>query len=397
MKNIVILGSTGSIGRSALSIVSSHPEEFSVVALTGHSNHELLAAQVEEFRPKVVATSVPETAEAIRRQGKASVLEGTEGLKEVASLPEAGFVLSAIVGAAGLDPTLEAVRAGKTIGLANKETLVKAGAAVMAEAECSGARILPVDSEHSAVFQCLEGRAANAFKKIILTASGGPFSGSSPEELQGITPEQALKHPSWSMGRKITIDSATLMNKGLEVIEAHHLFGAEPGQIGVVVHPQSIVHSMVEYADGSCIAQMSVPDMRGAIAYAMTWPGRMEDVIAPLDLASVGSLTFNEPDMGSFPCLAYAYEALEHGGTMPAVLNAANEVAVEAFLNKEIGFMDIPAIIKKSMEGHLEEGGPFEATLDNVRKAHAWAEDKARGLVASHNIGQEPGQMKVKK
>ena len=393
MKNIVILGSTGSIGQSALSVVSKRPEEFSVVALTGHSNRELLAAQVEEFRPKVVATSDPETAEAIRRQGIASVLEGTEGLKEAASLPEADFVLSAIVGAAGLDPTLEAVRAGKTIGLANKETLVVAGEAVMAEASRSGARILPVDSEHSAVFQCLEGRANNALKKIILTASGGPFRGSSPEELQGITPEQALKHPSWSMGRKITIDSATLMNKGLEVIEAHHLFGVGPGQIGVVVHPQSIVHSMVEYADGSLIAQMSVPDMRGAIAYAMTWPNRMEDVIAPLDLASVGSLTFKEPDMGSFPCLAYAYEALEHGGTMPAVLNAANEVAVEAFLLEEIGFMDIPAIIKKSMEGHLGSGGPLEATLDNVRKAHAWAEDMARGLAASYNNSQE----KIKK
>ena len=393
MKNIVILGSTGSIGQSALSVVTRHPEEFSVLALTGHSNRKLLASQVEQFRPKVVATSDPETAEAIRRQGIASVLEGTEGLKEAASLPEADFVLSAIVGAAGLEPTLEAVRAGKTIGLANKETLVVAGVVVMEEAERSGSKILPVDSEHSAVFQCLEGRAGNAFRKIILTASGGPFRGSSPEELQGITPEQALKHPSWSMGRKITIDSATLMNKGLEVIEAHHLFGVGPGQIGVVVHPQSIVHSMVEYADGSLIAQMSVPDMRGAIAYAMTWPNRMEDVIAPLDLASVGSLTFKEPDMGSFPCLAYAYEALEHGGTMPAVLNAANEVAVEAFLNEEIGFMDIPAIIKRSMEGHLASGGPFEASLDEVRKAHAWAEHMARGLAASHNNGH----VKVKK
>ncbi len=349
MKNITILGSTGSIGQSALSVVSKHSGEFRVLALTGHSNRELLSAQIDEFRPKVVATSDPETAEFIRRQGKTSVLEGIEGLKEAASLQDAEFVLSAIVGAAGLEPTLEAVRAGKTIGLANKESLVVAGEVVMAEAERSGATILPVDSEHCAVFQCLAGSAGNAPEKIILTASGGPFRGKRVDELQDITPQQALKHPSWSMGRKISIDSATLMNKGLEVIEAYHLFGVGPDRIEVVVHPESIVHSMVEYVDGSVIAQLSVPDMCGAIAYAMTYPRRMEDVMEPLSLASIGSLTFEAPDMESFPCLAYAYKALEHGGTMPAVLNAANEVVVDAFLNNEIGFMDIPAIINKTI------------------------------------------------
>ncbi len=392
MKNIVILGSTGSIGQSALSVVRKHPDEFAVVALTGHSNRELLSAQIDQFRPKVVATSDPETAEFIRRQGKASVLEGVDGLKEAASMPEADFVLSAIVGAAGLEPTLEAVLAGKTIGLANKETLVVAGDAVMEEARRSGAKILPVDSEHSAVFQCLEGRGANDIKKIVLTASGGPFRGRAVEELEDITPAQALRHPSWSMGRKITIDSATLMNKGLEVIEAHHLFGVGPDRIGVVVHPQSIVHSMVEYSDGSVIAQMSVPDMRGAIAYAMGYPDRMDDVIAPLDLASVGSLTFSEPDMSSFPCLGYAYEALERGGTMPAVLNSANEVAVDAFLSGDIGFMDIPRIIKQTMDAHIEAGGPWEPTLKRVREAHVWADFNARALAAPEQKTQETGR-----
>jgi 1-deoxy-D-xylulose-5-phosphate reductoisomerase len=380
VKNIVILGSTGSIGQSALGVVSAHKDKFNILALTGHSNHELLASQVEEFRPQVVATANPETAEFIRKQALAKVLEGPSSLMEAASLPEADFVLSAIVGAAGLDPTLAAIRAGHDIGLANKETLVVAGEAVMEEARSRNVTILPVDSEHSAVFQCLEGCGKTLPKRIVLTASGGPFAGRLPEELTAITPAQALKHPSWSMGRKISIDSATLMNKGLEVIEAHHLFGAKAEQIGVVVHPQSIVHSMVEYPDGSVIAQLSVPDMKGAIAYAMSYPERMDRVIEYLDLAKIGTLTFNEPDMESFPCLKYAYEALEAGGTMPAALNAANEVAVEAFLDEKIGFMDIPAIIKKTMEEHAAQGGPFEATLDEVKRIHTWADGAAREL-----------------
>ncbi len=397
MKNIVILGSTGSIGQSALSVLAKCGSEFRVLALTGHSNHKLMLEQVERFRPLLAASADPETAEALRAQGIAHVVEGVEGLKEAASMPDADFVLSAIVGAAGLEPTFEAVRAGKTIGLANKETLVVAGDAVMEEARSRGVKILPVDSEHSAVFQCLEGRGANHLRKIILTASGGPFAGRAPEELEDVTPEQALRHPNWSMGRKISIDSATLMNKGLEVIEAHHLFGVGPERIGVVVHPQSIVHSMVEYTDGSVIAQMSVPDMRGAIAYAMSYPGRMEDVIEPLDLASVGSLTFNEPDINSFPCLGYAYDALRTGGTMPAVLNSANEVAVDAFLSGAIGFMDIPRIIKKTMDGHIMAGGPWEPTLDRVREAHVWADKEARGHAHLQHKTREPSQERVKK
>ncbi|MCK4910405.1 MAG: 1-deoxy-D-xylulose-5-phosphate reductoisomerase [Thermodesulfovibrionales bacterium] len=397
MKNIVILGSTGSIGQSALDVVSTHEGQFRVLALTGHKNKELMLEQVERFRPKLAASADPATAEALREQGIAHVVEGVDGLKEAASMPDADFVLSAIVGAAGLEPTFEAVRAGKTIGLANKETLVVAGDAVMEEARSRGVGILPVDSEHSAVFQCLEGRGGNVIKKIVLTASGGPFRGRAVDELEDITPEQALRHPSWSMGRKISIDSATLMNKGLEVIEAHHLFDVGPDRIGVVVHPQSIVHSMVEYSDGSVIAQMSVPDMRGAIAYAMSYPGRMEDVIEPLRLASVGSLTFSEPDINSFPCLGYAYDALKRGGTMPAVLNSANEVAVNAFLSGAIGFMDIPRIIKKTMDGHIEAGGPWEPTLDRVREAHAWADSSARAFAAPEQKTQEPDQERVKK
>ena len=392
MKDIVILGSTGSIGRSALDVVSTHEGQFRVLALTGHANRGLLLEQVERFRPKLAASADPETAEALREQGIAHVVEGVDGLKEAASMPEADFVLSAIVGAAGLEPTLEAVRAGKTIGLANKETLVVAGDAVMEEARSRGVKILPVDSEHSAVFQCLEGRGGNDIKKIVLTASGGPFRGRAVDELEDITPAQALRHPSWSMGRKISIDSATLMNKGLEVIEAHHLFGVGPEKIGVVVHPQSIVHSMVEYTDGSVIAQMSVPDMRGAIAYAMGYPSRMDDVIAPLDLASVGSLTFGDPDINSFPCLGYAYDALKRGGTMPAVLNSANEVAVDAFLSGDIGFMDIPRIIKKTMDAHIGAGGPWEPTLQRVREAHVWADSSARALVAPEKKTQETGR-----
>jgi 1-deoxy-D-xylulose-5-phosphate reductoisomerase len=385
LKNIVILGSTGSIGRSTLEVVAANRDAFGVKALAAGSNHELLLEQIREFSPEVVAVYSPEAAGIVRANSGVEVLEGSQGVSEVAALEGVDFVLSAIVGAAGLLPTLSAVRKGRTIGLANKETLVVAGQLVMDEAGKSGSAILPVDSEHSAVFQCLEGRPPESVRRLILTASGGPFIGRKPGELNDIRPEDALKHPSWSMGRKITIDSATLMNKGLEVIEAHYLFGKGPSEIGVVVHPESIVHSMVEFLDRSVIAQLSVPDMKGAIAYAMSYPERLADVMDILDLASLGQLTFKEPDMACFPCLAYAYDALRDGGTMPAVLNAANEVAVDGFLEGKVGFMDIPRIIRIIMDEHGSNGNASSAarSLEGVIEAHEWAVGRASDLVAS--------------
>lgn len=358
-------------------MISRRPGRFRVKGLTANSNTGLLLEQIEAFNPEVVAVAEEATAEAMKEKTDVEVLGGQDGLCEVAAYEGVDFVLSAIVGAAGLMPTVAAVRAGRTIGLANKEALVVAGDFVMNEARENGARIIPVDSEHSAVFQCM-GSEREALKKIVLTASGGPFLGMSGDELQRVTPEDALKHPSWNMGKKITIDSATLMNKGLEVIEAHHLFGAPPEMIEVVIHPQSIVHSLVEFRDGCSLAQMSVPDMRAAIAYALSYPERMEGVIEPLDLCSVGELTFMKPDFESFPCLSYAYEALKEGGTAPAVLNASNEVAVSAFLGGEIGFNDIPAIIKLTMKSHEKQSA---TSLDAVLSAHEWAMNKARELI----------------
>lgn len=384
MKRVTVLGSTGSIGRSALEVIAGRRDRFEVVGLTAHRNIDLLARQVEEFGPEVVA--VPDEGAALSLKGKVpvQVLHGEEGLCRVASLEGADFVLSAIVGFAGLMPTLAAVRAGKTIGLANKETLVVAGDIVVAEARRTGARILPVDSEHSAVFQCIEGRDPGQVRKVILTASGGPFIGKRPEELSRVTPEDALNHPNWAMGRKITVDSATLMNKGLEVIEAHHLFGLGPERIEVLIHPQSIVHCIVEFTDGSAIAQMSVPDMRAAIAYALSYPERLGDVVPALDLSAVGRLTFQKPDVDSFPCLPYAYRALGQGGTVPAVLNGANEIAVEAFLEGRIGFTDIPAIIGDVMGSHERaEVKGIEAVLG----ADRWARQRAGELITSLAAG----------
>lgn len=380
MKNVVILGSTGSIGKSALDVISMHRDRFRVVGLTAHQNVELLSRQVEEFRPEAVAVSDSASLKRLGSMPGVRVFEGQDGVCDVAVWASADIVLSAIVGSAGLIPTLSAVRAGKAIGLANKEALVAAGDIIREEAEKSGARILPVDSEHSAVFQCLEGQDRGALKRILLTASGGPFVGKSPDELRDVTPEEALNHPSWSMGRKITVDSATLMNKGLEVIEAHHLFGVGPEGIEVLIHPQSIIHSMVEFTDGSCIAQLSVPDMRAAIAYALSYPERLDGVIEPLDLPVLGKLTFERPDLESFPCLSYAYEALRAGGTMPAVLNAANEVAVEGFLAGRVGFNDIPAIIKKTMDAHDKVS---LSSIDAVLKADSWARGHAERLLES--------------
>ncbi len=381
MKRIAILGSTGSIGRSALDIVSAHRDRFRVTVLTAGSNVALLDKQVESFAPDIVAVADNKAARELKRRiGKKrasllTILSGQDGIADAAAYEDSDFVLSAIVGAAGLIPTLSAVRSGKTIGLANKEALVMAGRILIRESKKYRSKIIPVDSEHSAIFQCIEGHRKAAIRSIILTASGGPFAERSPADMVDITPEEALKHPRWKMGKKITIDSATLMNKGFEVIEAHHLFGLPHQSIDVVIHPQSIVHSIVEFKDRSCIAQLSVPDMKGPIAYALTYPQRIDNIIDGLSLHEIGTLTFKKPKKISFPCLSYAYRALEAGGTMPSVLNAANEVAVNAFLKGIIRFTEIPVIIKKTMEEHtVRSDTELHAVIEADQSARKTAE-----------------------
>lgn len=348
MKSLVILGSTGSIGVSTLEIVAAHPQRFRVVALTAGRNLELFEQQVRVFRPEVVA--VPDAADAAllrERLGNAAprILAGRDGLVACATAAGAELVVSAIVGAAGLEPTLAAIEAGLDVALANKETLVAAGDLVMSAVERHAVNLFPVDSEHSAIFQSLAGHRHHDVRRLILTASGGPFRTSSAAELERVTPADALAHPNWAMGRKITIDSATMMNKGLEVIEAHWLFDLPAERIAVHIHPESIVHSMVEYVDGAVIAQLGIPDMKTPIALALSWPERLPLDLPPLDLCRLGRLHFSEPDLERFPCLALAYRALRSGGTAPALLNAANEVAVEAFLDGRLGFTAIAAVI----------------------------------------------------
>ena len=379
MKRLAILGSTGSIGQSTLDVVAKNSRDFDVVALTAGRNIDLLERQIRTFGPQVVAVADKDAADVLRRRlNGPEILSGEEGIKAVASYEAADFVISSIVGSAGLMPTIAAVRAGKTIGLANKEALVMAGEIVIAEAAKNGATIIPVDSEHSAVFQCIEGRKRETIKRIILTASGGPFFNRTREELKNISARDALKHPNWSMGRKITIDSATLMNKGFEVIEACWLFDVQPERVGVLIHPQSIVHSLVEFTDRSCIAQMSMPDMRGPISYALSYPDRIDDPIPGLDLEKIGSLTFSNPDHDTFPCLKFAYDALNEGGTMPCVLNASNEIAVNAFLEGRIGFNDIPGVIRKTVERHTPKR---LCVLEDVLDADRWSREAANRYV----------------
>jgi 1-deoxy-D-xylulose-5-phosphate reductoisomerase len=378
MKRITILGSTGSIGRNTLEVIKQNSEEFSAVALTAGRNIDLFERQIKSFRPEIVAVADKKTAAQLRRRVKGvEILAGEEGISAVASYEDSDFVVSAIVGSAGLVPTLAAIRAGRSVGLANKETLVVAGEIVMREARRSGVKIIPVDSEHCAVFQCLAGYRKSEIRRIILTASGGPFFNRRKEELVNIGAGDALKHPNWSMGRKITIDSATLMNKGFEVIEACWLFGVSPEKVDVLIHPQSIVHSMVEFRDRGCLAQMSVPDMRGPIAYALSYPRRLNDPIRGLELDRIESLTFRKPDTRNFPCLSYAYEAIRSGGTMPTVLNAANEVAVKAFLEDRIRFNDIPVVIRETIDGHIIKK---ISALEDILEADGWA----RRAAASH-------------
>jgi len=373
-QNIAILGSTGSIGTQTLEVIASYPDRFTAAYLTVNNNIPLLLRQVERFRPKGVVVLDPAAAETVRSRcgPEVEVLTGPEGLSDVVRRTEVDTVVSALVGFAGLRPTVDAITAGKRIALANKETLVVAGSVMMPLAERHNVRLLPVDSEHSAIFQCLTGEPAGSVTRIILTASGGPFRSLSANELRTVTVGQALKHPNWSMGSKITIDSATLMNKGLEVIEAHWLFGMPAERIDVVVHPQSIIHSMVEFADGSVKAQLGVPDMTIPIQYALTYPDRFPTPTRRVDFPSLREMTFFSPDTERFPCLRLAYDALRAGGTMPAVLNAANEVAVARFLAGAVPFTQIPVLIETAMDRHVLRENP---TLEDIVEADGWTRD----------------------
>ena len=355
MKRIAVLGSTGSIGTQTLEIVRNNGDALEVTALAASSNVALMEAQIREFRPRRAVMWSAQAAEELRLRVAdcpVRVAQGMDGLLEIASMPEAEVLVTAIVGMIGIKPTIEAIRAGKDIALANKETLVCAGHIIMPLARERGVSILPGDSEHSAIFQSLNGEPKGKISRILLTASGGPFRGWNRERLAGVQVEDALKHPNWAMGRKITIDSSTLVNKGLEVMEAKWLFGVEPSQIQVVVHPQSIIHSMVEYIDGAVIAQLGVPDMKLPIQYALFYPDRKAMRDNRVDFFRLGSLTFEEPDMETFYGLKLAYRALEQGGSMPTVYNAANERAVALFLERRIGYLQIPELIQRCMEHH---------------------------------------------
>ncbi|MDP2793991.1 MAG: 1-deoxy-D-xylulose-5-phosphate reductoisomerase [Sulfurisoma sp.] len=358
MQRLTILGATGSIGVSTLDVVARHPERFEVVALTGHRRLDVLAEQCRRFRPRHAVVGSSDDAgrlKAMLADIGTEVLAGPEALCRVASLPEVDAVMAAIVGAAGLPPTLAAATAGKRVLLANKEALVMAGGVFMNAVKTAGATLLPIDSEHNAVFQSLPADfsgdlARHGVRRILLTASGGPFRNTPAAELAKVTPEQACAHPNWVMGRKISVDSATMMNKGLEVIEARWLFDATPDQIDVVIHPQSVIHSLVQYVDGSVLAQLGNPDMRTPIAHALAYPERIDAGVAPLDLFQVGQLNFERPDLERFPCLALAYRALRAGGNAPAVLNAANEIAVEAFLDGRLAFQRIAVVIAATLD-----------------------------------------------
>ena len=377
MKSIALLGSTGSIGVNTLDLVRQFPDRFKVHGMVAGRNLKLLSAQIKEFRPACVAIKNEEDVFGLRKllgTHRVEILFGETGAIEVATASEADVVLAAIVGGAGLVPTLEAVRAGKEIALANKEALVMAGEIFVNAAREKGTRLLPVDSEHSAIFQCLQGNRREDIDKIILTASGGPFLRTPLKRLAHVTVEQALKHPNWKMGKKITIDSATMMNKGLEVVEAHWEFDVAPEGIEVVIHPQSVVHSMVRYQDGSVIAQLGIPDMRIPIAYALAYPHRLKGGWKPLDLTQQSELNFLAVEKKRFPALALAYEALKEGGTMPAVLNAANEIAVAAFLEHKIGFREIHRIIDRTMQCHSPK---HASAVEEILEVDRWARDKA--------------------
>lgn len=378
MQRIAVLGSTGSIGQNTLDVVARHPDRYQVAALAAHSRIDLLEAQIRQFEPDFAVVVDPEAGETLRQRLhtdgiKTQILIGSTALSDIVRIPEIDTVMAAIVGAAGLPSAIAAAEAGKRVLLANKEALVMAGEIFMNAVRESGAVLLPIDSEHNAIFQSLpadyqQNPERHGVSHIILTASGGPFRGYDREQLSEVTPAQAVSHPKWSMGRKISVDSATLMNKGLEVIEAHYLFGIEPDQIQVVVHPQSTIHSLVQYVDGSVLAELGAPDMRTPIAHALAWPERIESGVNMLDLVACGRFDFMAPDLEAFPCLRLAFEALRQGGRAPAVLNAANEEAVAAFLDGRIGFLQIPEIIETTL--NAIEHSPVRS-LDDVLAADA--------------------------
>jgi len=382
MKRLALLGSTGSIGVTTLDVVARFPERFEVVALAAGRNVERLAEQVRRFRPSLVAVGDAVTADCLRRlvpEHRGEIVHGAAGIEQVAVAAEAQLVVSALVGALGLLPTLRAIEAGKDVALANKEVLVVAGELITRAARAAGINLFPLDSEHNAIFQALRGHHRNEVRRIILTASGGPFLHRPLSELRAVTRDDALRHPTWKMGDKITIDSATLMNKGLEVIEAHWLFNLPADQIDVVIHPQSIVHSMVEYIDGSVIAQMGIPDMAIPISYILAYPDRLPmQHLPPLDLPRAATLQFAAPDRSKFVCLELAYRALRAGGTVPAVLNAANEVVVAAFLAGDVAFLDIPLTLQRVLDAHQ----PAAATdLETLLEADRWARAQTRGYL----------------
>ena len=383
MKKLSILGSTGSIGTATLKVCAAHPEKFRVAGLAAGKNVRLIADQVRAFKPQLVCMASETAAAALKAAlagKKPEIVWGSNGLEKVAAMAEADMVVSAISGSAGLLPTLAAVSAGKDVALANKEALVMAGEFLIAEAARRNVRIVPVDSEHSAIAQILNSRGLDGVRRLLLTASGGPFLRYTRRQLAGVTPKQALKHPRWKMGNKVTIDSATLMNKGLEVIEARWLFGVPPEQIQVVIHPESIIHSMVEFVDGSVLAHLSEPDMKGPIAYALSCPERIADIVKPLNLASVGRLTFMEPDEKRFPALRLACGALAAGGMMPAVMNAANEIAVRSFLKKRISFSAIAKLVMRVMEAFYYRGS---INLEAILWADGWARAESEKIIAT--------------
>ena len=378
MKNIAVLGATGSIGKNTLEVIESFPDKFKVTAISGKTNIGLLEKQINQFHPKFVVVMDENTKKQLCHSisdKKIKVECGCEGLNKISTLDEVDIVVSAITGITGLTPTLEAIKKGKHIAIAAKELLVTAGEIILKEVRKNKVNFIPVDSEHNAIFQCLEGRDKKDIKRIILTASGGPFY--KEKNLHDISPEQALAHPVWKMGRKISIDSATLMNKGLEVIEAHWLFGIDISKIEIIIHPECIIHSMVEFIDGSVLALLGIPDMKMPIQYALTYPERMPTTLKSLDLAKVSQLNFSVPNFDKFPCLKLAYEAGTIGGTMPAVLNSANDVAVNLFLKKKIKFLDIPQIIEKVMDKHNVIQNPC---LDDILASDAWARKEAREI-----------------